>query len=149
MVYIFPAPFPSYAESLLIELVNKSSSEPYKKRLIRAMKKFLRCIMKHLTDDEFVYIFTTEFISAYIDSVGLDIVDFARIVMEREDERGLPLGVFPITWTEAIGEALYNMSWLWHSSRMSPEQFEKLYPRLFFFEYAKLMGFDKLGLNEP
>ena len=145
-----PSPLLPYMVAILQDLVDKKSTKPFEKRLIRALKKYLRASSDtHLSDEKFSSIFSNEFLLDYIKDIGLDIVGYARNLMRREDTYGMQLGTYPMTWPDAIAEALRNVSWLHHSCWMSPEQFGMTYPRDFFAKYAREMGFDRLGLNEP
>jgi hypothetical protein len=144
-----PRPMPPYMEVLLQDLVDKNSTKPFIKQLIKVLKNYLHISMPLLSDDTFASIFSNEFLLEYIKDIGLDIVDDARNLMQREDTYGMQLGTYPMTWPDAIAEALRNVSWLHHSCWMSPEQFGMTYPRDFFAKYAREMGFDRLGLNEP
>jgi hypothetical protein len=134
---------------LLQDLVDKNSTKSFIKQLRRVLKTYLRKSMPHLSDETFASIFSNEFLLGYIKDTGLDIVDDASNLMQREDTYGMQLGTYPMTWPDAIAEALRNVSWLHHSCWMSPEQFGMTYPRDFFAKYAREMGFDRLGLNEP
>ena len=144
-----PQPLPPYMVDLLQNLVDKGSTKPFIKQLKGVLKMYLRTSMPHLSDETFASIFSNEFLLGYIRDIGLDIVNDASNLMRREDIYGMQLGTYPMTWPDAIAEALRNVSWLHHSCWMSPEQFGMTYPRDFFAKYAREMGFDRLGLNEP
>lgn len=146
---IFLPPIPCYVDSIFTYISQDLSLKPFKKKLIHTMRKFLYHFTgKHLSAEQFSIIFTNKFIYDYIKAVGMDIVEVATNIMKNEDINGIPLGAFPITWPEAIGYALRNTSWLWHSLRMTKEEFKILYPYNFFIKYAKIKGFDKFGLND-
>jgi len=144
-----PSPLLPYVEEIFWNLLKKKSTQPFRKRLMIAFKTYLRKSMPGLTYKKLDSIFPDVFLLKYINTTGLDIVEYARNRMQRENKEGMALGAYPMTWPDAIAEALRNTSWLHHSCWMSPEQFSMMYPIDFFAEYAKAMGFDRLGLNEP
>jgi hypothetical protein len=144
-----PSPLLPYVEKILQYIVDEKSTQPFITQLIGVFKTYLRKSMPGLTDEQFDSIFPDVFLLVYINTTGLDIVGYARNRMQLEDIEGMAFGAYPMTWLDAIAEALRNTSWLHHSCWMSPEQFSMMYPIDFFAEYARAMGFDRLGLNEP
>ncbi len=139
------APIPLYTEQLLRSLVAEKSSKSFRKRLIRAMRRFLRHHMgKHMTEAQFSQMFTKEFIWDYIKSVGMDIVGSAQIMMDLDTKYPPPLGSYPLTWTEAVAGAVRNMSWKWHCTRMTRLDFDRDYPCSLFVEYVVKNRFDTL-----
>ena len=139
------APLPLYSEGILRSLFAEKSSKSFRKRLIRAMRQFLRHHMgKHMTEVQFSQIVTKEFVWDYIRSVGMDIVGSATIMMDLDTQYPPPLGSYPLTWTEAVAGAVRYMSWKWHCTRMTRPAFEAQYPYSLFVDYVVVNGFDTL-----
>lgn len=135
-------PLPAYIVSIMDALVKQPSYDPFIQRLMHELRHFLRQHFgKHMTQKQFKQVFTGAFIADFIKATGIDIVGYAGSVMKHEN---LALGEFPLTWTEAIAEGVQHMSRIWYSIRMTPDEFDALYPRELFVEYVIVNGFDKL-----
>ena len=139
------APIPLYAEGILRSLVADKSAKSFRKKLIRAMRRFLRRHMgKHMTEAQFSQMFTKEFIWDYTLSVGMDIVGSAQIMMDLDTKCPPPLGSYPLTWTEAVAGAVRYMSWKWHCTRMTRDDFDRDYPYSLFMDYVVKNRLDEL-----
>ena len=136
-------PLPAYIVSIIGTLVQQPSNGPFIQRLMRKLRDFLRQHFgKHMTQKQFKQVFTGAFIADFIKATGIDIVGYAHRIMKHEKD--IALGEFPLTWTEAIAEGVQHMSRIWYSTRMTPEEFDALYPRELFVKYTIDNGFDKL-----
>lgn len=134
---------PKYLVEIMVKLVQQPSNDPFIQRLMRELRDFLRHHFgKHMTQNQFKKVFTSAFIADFIKATGIDIVGYADSVMKHEKD--IALGEFPLTWTEAIADGVQHMSRIWYSTRMTPEEFDALYPRELFVKYTIDNGFDKL-----
>ena len=135
-------PLPAYIVSIIGTLLQQPSYDPFIQRLMHELRHFLQQHFgKHMTQKQFKQVFTGAFIADFIKATGIDIVGYAHRIMKHEN---LALGEFPLTWTEAIAEGVQHMSRIWYSIRMTPDEFDILYPRELFVKYTIDNGFDKL-----
>ena len=140
-------PLPPYALQVLMHLVQQPpSSKPLKRRLVKALRRLMKhCFGARMTPEQFSLIFTRELIESYVETMGMDVVGFAKRIMQQEGEEDLlVLGEWPLTWTEAIAEGLRHMSWLMYSTYMSRAEFEQRYPPELFVLFTEFNGLDKL-----
>jgi hypothetical protein len=145
-MHVISRPIPGYVVTMftrIIHTLDKNPKAQFVSELLTELLKYsLRHFGKQMAPDEFQNTFTHELLMRFIDTESLDIVGNARHIIQKESF--LPLGEYPMTWTDAIGKALREMSWRWHSLRMSQQEFDELYPPSFFPTYAEFMGFDRL-----
>jgi hypothetical protein len=139
-------PIPRYVANMLKKITQIFRENPdaqFMQELINQLWQYsLQHFGKQMPPDEFQKTFTGELLKRFIHTESLDVVGNARLIIQQESS--FPLGDYPMTWTEAIGKALREMSWRWHSLRMSQQEFDKLYPPSFFPIYAEFMGYDCL-----
>jgi hypothetical protein len=140
-------PLPPYALQVLMHLAQQPpSSKPFKRCLVKALRRLMKhCFGAHMTPEQFSLIFTKELIESYVETMGMDVVAFAKRIMQQEGKEDLlVLGEWPLTWTDAIAEGLRHMSWLMYSTYMSRAEFEQRYPPELFVLFTEFNGLDKL-----
>jgi hypothetical protein len=137
---------PLALEALMYLAQQPPSSEPFKQRLVIALKMLIEhCFGEYMTPEQISRIFTKKLIEFFVERMGMDVVAYAYSVMQQEGQEGLlALGDYPITWTEAIAEGLRHMSWLMYSTYITREEFDERYPPELYVLFTEFNGLDKL-----